>query len=249
MRDFTIEMYNTLCSTLLDSSYVPVTLSEYLMGCNHDRTVIIRHDVDLSSKAALKVAEFEYKNNIKSTYYLRYPKTFDLGLIKQLVDQGHEVGYHYETLSKAKGDFEKAIKIFQEELLEFRDVCNVNTICMHGSPVSKYDNRSIWNKYCFKDFGIIGEAYLSINGIGYFSDTGRSWDGKNSMRDRISGEDVVPGIKTTEDLKKYIMGNNEDSIYITIHPERWASNNSEWLFGLLFDYTINFGKKAIGVLR
>lgn len=45
---------------------------------------------------------------------------------------------------------------------------------MHGNPLSPRDNRELWKKYKFKDFGIIGEAYLSIdfNEVSYFTDTG-----------------------------------------------------------------------------
>ena len=40
-------------------------------------------------------------------------------------DLGHEVGYHYEVLSKAKGDYEKAIQMFEQELNEFRKKVDV----------------------------------------------------------------------------------------------------------------------------
>ena len=36
-------------------------------------------------------------------------------------DLGHEIGYHYEVLSKANGDYEKAMKLFEQELSEFRN--------------------------------------------------------------------------------------------------------------------------------
>ena len=62
-------------------------------------------------------------------------------------------------------------------------ITDVKTICMHGSPLSRYDNRDLWNRYDFKDCWIVGEAYLSIKDVNYFSDTGRSWNWKNKMRD------------------------------------------------------------------
>ena len=37
----------------------------------------------------------------------------------------NEVGYHYEVLSKARGDYEKAIELFENELIEFRKICDV----------------------------------------------------------------------------------------------------------------------------
>ena len=49
----------------------------------------------------------------------------------------NEVGYHYEVLSKAKGDYEKAVELFEQELKEFRKIVDVKTICMHGSLLSR----------------------------------------------------------------------------------------------------------------
>jgi len=44
---------------------------------------------------------------------------------------GHEIGYHYEVLSKANGDYETAVELFEQELSEFRKITDVKTICMH----------------------------------------------------------------------------------------------------------------------
>ena len=107
------------------------------------------------------MAELEHELGIQSTYYFRVPYTFKPDIIGKIRGLGHEVGYHYEVLSKANGDYEKAVELFEQELNEFRKICEVKTICMHGSPLSKYDNRDLWTRYDFRDFGIVGEAYLS----------------------------------------------------------------------------------------
>ena len=39
----------------------------------------------------------------------------------------------------------------------------IETICMHGSPLSRYDNRKIWEKYNYRDYGIIGEPYFDVD--------------------------------------------------------------------------------------
>jgi len=46
---------------------------------------------------------------------------------------------------------------------------------MHGSPLSKYDNRKIWEKYDYRDYGIIAEPYFDIdfNEVFYMTDKGR----------------------------------------------------------------------------
>jgi hypothetical protein len=74
--------------------------------------IILRHDVDSRPGMALKMAELENRKDICSTYYFRFTKNiFDPGIIRRVSDLGHEIGYHYEVLSKAGGNFEEAIRL------------------------------------------------------------------------------------------------------------------------------------------
>ena len=71
----------------------------------------------------------------------------------------------------AKGDESKltseVIKLFDNDfkyhLDELRQISHVDTICMHGSPRSKFDNKDIWNKYNYRKLGIIGEPYYDVD--------------------------------------------------------------------------------------
>lgn len=247
MRDFTMAKYGELCRVLLDAGYTPVTVERYLTGGSDGRTVILRHDVDRKPENALKMAELEHALGVTSTYYFRHPYTFIPAIIEQVLSLGHEVGYHYEVLAKARGDYEKAIDLFTRELEEFRSLCDVRTICMHGSPLSRYDNRDLWKRYDFREFGIAGEAYLSMAGkdLRYLTDTGRNWGGRHSVRDAMPGAGAVP-VETTDDLARWIASSGEEGLYLTVHPERWAVSEIEWVTGSVKDLLMNAGK--IGVL-
>jgi hypothetical protein len=165
-RDFTIEKYEELCESMIDSGYEIFTVKSYLQRHPASGFVILRHDVDSRPWMALKMAELESRLGINSTYYFRYTRNiFDPEIIKQIEDRGHEIGYHYEVLSKAGGNYEEAINLFKFELNEFKKICDINTICMHGSVLSKYDNKKLWNIYSFRDLDIDGEAYLSTEPI------------------------------------------------------------------------------------
>jgi hypothetical protein len=59
---------------------------------------------------------------------------------------------------------------------------------MHGSPLSKYDNRDFWKHYNYRNLGIIGDPYFDLNfsKIAFYPDTGRIWAvQKYSVRDKI----------------------------------------------------------------
>jgi len=252
MRDFTMEKYGELCHALLDAGYTPVTVHRYLVDPPEGRTVVLRHDVDRRPENALKMAELEHALGIHATYYFRHPYTFLPETIKQVLTLGHEVGYHYEVLSKADGDYTRAIALFAEELEDFRTLCDVRTICMHGRPLSRYDNRDLWKKYDFRDYGIEGEAYLSMAGKGllYLTDTGRNWGGKHSVRDAMPGAGVaLPLVETTDDLVEWIGSTGEKGLYLTVHPERWAMSEGEWIISSSKDVVVNFGKYILMMVQ
>lgn len=241
-HDFTLEKYRELCCVLL-GNYKIYTVYGYLSQNPKGNAVVLRHDVDRKIQNSLKMAQLENEMGISSSYYFRYPSTFKPKCIKKIRDLGHEVGYHYEVLSRAKGDYEKAVRRFQYELGEFRNICEINTLCMHGSPLSKYDNRDLWKKYDFRDFDILGEAYLSLvdKSLVYLTDTGRNWGGKRSLRDAMPGARPVP-VETTDDLIAWIGASQNGRLYLTVHPERWASGNGERVLSFSQDAMINIGK-------
>ena len=256
--DYTLDKYRELCENLCNSGYSILTVKKYLELKNelklkdkHIKFVILRHDIDRKPTNALKMARIENDLRINSTYYFRtISSVFRKDIIEQINNLGHEVGYHYEVLSKAKGDYEKAIKLFEYELSEFRKIVDVETISMHGSPLSKYDNRDLWKRYDFKEFELLGEAYLSIKEFNYFSDTGRSWNWKNKMRDfMMDNSNNKITVNTTDELIKLIKSKKLDRLYILAHPERWASSRREWFLCYLKDVVFNVGKKGLTRIR
>ncbi|HDS45298.1 MAG TPA: hypothetical protein ENN68_04270 [Methanomicrobia archaeon] len=249
MRDFTVEKYEQLCTALLESGYKPQTVYSYLTGQGQRMSVILRHDIDRKLKNALRIALVEHDLGIPATYYFRYPYTFHPKVIKVVHDLGHEVGYHYEVLSKAKGDYEKAIELFKKEIAEFKKIVEIKTICMHGSPLSKIDNRYLWSRYDFRDFNIDGEAYLSVKDVTYFSDTGRSWNLKNKLRDFMSDQNEGLVVNATDDLIEVIKGNHASHLYILAHPERWTTTKKEWILSSAVDLSVNIGKKFLFTRR
>lgn len=249
-KDFTIHKFRSLCEAVA-SNYPTVTMAEYFEGSHPDRFILMRHDVDRMPGHALETAKIEQELGIRSTYYFRAIKsTFKPELMKQIENMGHEVGYHYEDLSVANGDHKKAIRLFASNLEIFRQICDIKTICMHGRPLSKYDNRDMWKQNDMKDFGLLGEAYLSAGQeLNYLSDTGRSWDSSNNLRDHMSSGDVSIQAKTTHDLIDLISSRKLDNLYILTHPERWSLNTIDWSMYFAIDAAFNLGKKTLMAVR
>ena len=231
--DFTLEVYKKLLFFFLKYNYVIITYSDFLKRKKNEHTVILRHDVDRKPNKALRMAQIENEIGIKASYYFRIVReTFDDNIIKKIVKLDHEIGYHYEDLALAKGNYRKAIKTFKENLKKLGKFYPIKTICMHGSPLSKWDNRLIWEKYNYKDLGIIGDPYfdLDFNKLLYITDASRKLNNeKVTVRDKVKSKynykfkstlDIINSIKKLE-LPLQIM--------INIHPHNWSCNFFDWL--------------------
>lgn len=249
--DFTLTKLKKLYSVVLEKDYKTRTLSEYLRSNVNHKIVILRHDVDRMVKNSLKIARLEHSLGIKSTFYFRYKRRiFYPKIIKEISSLGHEIGYHYEVVSKANGDMKKGIELFKNELSEFRKIAEVNTICMHGSPLSKWDSKKLWDTFDYHEFGIIGEPFLDIdyNQVAYFTDTGRRWNGEKvnvSIRDKVISKFNFNFKKTDEIIFAFRNNNLPDNVMINIHPHRWHDNFAFWAKELIGQNLKNMIKRFV----
>lgn len=232
--DFTIKQYIELISVLRSERPFFQSVSDFL-NAPFPEIFILRHDVDDLPGNSLQFAKIQNKLGIKGTYYFRIvKKSFNPNIIKEIADLGHEIGYHYETMSTSRGNIDEAWDEFRRNLEIFRKIVPVSTICMHGSPLSRFDNKVIWQKYNYRDLGINGEPYLDIDfkKTGYLSDTGRRWNGSGvSVRDKVSGSFDLNFRSTTEIIRN--VQQLPAQMLFTFHPQRWHDHFGPWLFELV----------------
>ncbi len=253
--DFTLKKYRYLLLQLKDCGYKFLTYSDYCQGRLSQRFVVLRHDVDLKPKNSLRIAKDETELGAKASYYFRaVPESWDDSIIKQIYSMGHEVGYHYESLTTCKGDMTCAFDDFKENLEKLRKLVPVTTICMHGSPRSPFDSKDIWKQYDYKILDIIGEPYLStdFSKMFYLTDTGRRWDGyKVSVRDKIENYQEEWNAKgwvfhNTDDIIRALQKDQlPDQLMITTHPQRWFNFGFDWMKELVMQNVKNIVKAAI----
>ena len=253
--DFTRQKYREFISQLKFCGYEFITYAEYCGGKLPQRFVILRHDVDLKPLNSFGVAKDEKKIGAKATYYFRaVPESWDDEIIVLIHQMGHEIGYHYESLTTCKGDLQRAFGVFAKNLERLRKLAPVSTICMHGSPRSPYDSKDIWKLYDYKDLKIIGEPYLTtdFSKMLYLTDTGRRWDGyKVSVRDKIEDYQEQWNEKgwsfhSTDDIIKALKENKlPDQLMITTHPQRWNDFGMAWITELLTQNVKNIVKAII----
>lgn len=238
--DFTLTKYSELLDALKAYGFEELTL---------------RHDVDLKPTNSLRTAQMEAEKGMHGIYYFRaVPESWDEDIIKLIAMLGHEIGYHYESLTTCNGDVDKAYEDFCKNLDALRAIVPVRSICMHGSPRSPFDSKDIWKKYDYRSLGIENEPYLDtdFSKVFYLTDTGRRWDGyKVSVRDKIpqyqdmwieQGLSFHSTDNVIEGLRKGIIPKR---LMITVHPQRWNPFSAAWGKELLLQNAKNIVKRTI----
>lgn len=255
MADFFYSNYYSLLNAFLKRDYSASHFKNFL---NYSKDgIILRHDVDLLPQNALKMSEMEHSLGIEGTYYFRIvPESYNIEIMERIQNLGHEIGYHYEDVDLVEKHFKSISRKFtREELIDtayesfcknlaiFRNNFDIKTICMHGSPRAKYDNKIIWEKYKYRDLGIIGEPYFDIdfNEFAYFTDTGRRWNGNAvSVRDKVNSKYDF-NFKSTLDIIDNI-DKLPPKVMFTIHPQRWHDSFFPWTKELVSQNIKNIAK-------
>ncbi|TVQ85731.1 MAG: hypothetical protein EA393_13375 [Bacteroidetes bacterium] len=169
---------------------------------------------------------------------------------------------------------DNAIRSFEKNLQKLQQLVPVSTICMHGSPRSRFDNRDLWKKYDYRDFGIIGEPYFDVDfdEMFYLTDTGRRWDGwRVSIRDKMprqqewirqglvfrSTREIIERVKSQSKHKDFPASEGSENVPIefptrimmTFHPQRWTNKPVPWVKELMMQSAKNVVKYFINLRR
>ena len=256
--DFTFDKYKELLTCISNSNYPVIKVRDILRGKAPEKYIIIRHDVDLDAQQQLPFSKLEKNFNIFTSYYFRVIKNiYDNDVMRIIKNQGHEIGYHYETLSKTEGNLDEAFKLFTKELKLFSHFHNKITICPHGGftiPgkngytmggilklikkaikgekfLSEWKSSSIWSKNKIDSLSqkILGDAHNSVDfsDILYLSDTGRSWNNKYKNIDLVESQ-ININVNSTDQIMSIIESNKFSKIYILVHFEQWKSSFKDW---------------------
>ncbi len=255
-RDFTFDIYEELLQAGLEAGYEHITMREYLSSDElPEQFIIHRHDVDRKPKNSLAMARLEAKYDISTTYYFRtIDKTFKPQMIRKIESLGHEIGYHYEEMDRAEGNVSNAHRSFQEQIERLRKHATIDTVCMHGNPLTAHDNRDMWDdNQGFDEYGLLGEAYLSLDfvDVTYFSDTGRTWeDGNLKVKDNPVGKsEKSVQVDGTDELIDLVKRSELPRLCLLSHPNRWAETTIEYVTEFSKDSATNVGKLLLNVVR
>jgi len=181
--EFTYKAYLDLINLVKSNGYM---ISDYDKYDNHEKSVILRHDVDMSLEKAKEFSEIENENGVSSTYFILLTSDFynifskkSNELIKQIITDGNSIGLHFdETRYNCSTVSDIENKILEEKnILENYLEIEINSVSMHRPSKLVLDNdiqvEGLINTYA-KEF---------FTDIKYVSDSRMNW--------RENVEDVI----------------------------------------------------------
>lgn len=138
-RKFNLAEYEALLAPYMENGYLAVSHLAYTRIpeiTEDDKIVLMRHDVDHDIVGGLKLAEWEQRNGISTTYCLLhtawYYGEFSKGHYHHsqlladsaiaLQEMGHEVSFHSNLIAHALRTGANPAELLTEELAFFRDL-------------------------------------------------------------------------------------------------------------------------------
>ena len=190
-------------------------------GLEKDVGFFFRHDVDISLKKAVEMAEFESKNGIKSTYYILLSSPYynaleaeNLQRIRTLRELGMGIGLHYDNSIK----LQDANQCCSEIIIQ---------LGMLQHHIGELEEKSVTFHKPLRGVDINAETVnlLNLSNIyspnfdqrfKYISDSGHNW--------RENPYDII---------------NTSDMVHINTHPE-WYNNEEMDMEECIYSLGIEF---------
>jgi hypothetical protein len=171
----------------------------------------LRHDVDVSLKKAVELAEREYKMSIgpacyfllpTSKYYNPYAED-SRRIIEQMLDMGHKIGLHYD-LSILPDDDETRSEKVALDAMYLGEVFNteITAISAHKPMLGKAPSYTMLTA-----LQVIGlnDPSITLKGYKYISDSGMNFR-----------DDPIESLKY------------HNKIHLNTHPEWWANDEGTY---------------------
>jgi hypothetical protein len=221
--------YGRLLEMAVEHGYHVVSLETWLADADASASgpvLILRHDVDQYPASALRMAAIEARLGIRSTWYFRW-RTADPYVVSAIREAGHDVGLHYESLSRellrsgltaaqAPTLLVRARALLREELAAFSERHGpVRSSCPHGDTrIPGVHNGVLLQGENVADYGIEWDANAAV---------GRApldvW-----LTDRSSAEG-----RWKEELDPIdLLIDRRSPILAVVHPNNWVSGAALW---------------------
>jgi hypothetical protein len=219
---FGLQFYNELLEKI--SNIYEIIDYQAIYAKNDKKTLLLRHDIDVSLYDALKLAKIENEYKIKATYFIWIRSPFynalsseSMDILKKIIDFGHDVGLHFDPAFTEKNFLEECVSS-EVGILENIIGKKVTAISFHQPPKSLvcsemqyiYNLPQAYSKYVFDTYE-------------YVADSNCSWS--KPIDKLLSGE--------------------YNKVQLLIHPEWWVHDGVEDRYRVLKSIAENRARDEI----
>ena len=176
--DFTEENYRILLK-LTKKKWQFIDFPSYQ---TRSRACLWRHDIDFSVQRAYRLAEIEFEENVKATYFVNLHSCFynaleieNINLIKRIIGFGHYLGLHFDAAAYPNSslNINWLVEKITNEVRILENFFEVSIKCF------SFHNPGIWNAMLYDDDEIAGlvNAYGKTirNNFIYITDSNGYW--------------------------------------------------------------------------
>lgn len=218
--------------SFLDHGYEVITCEDFVnrKGNLTEKTVVNRIDIDFSVKRVINLLDMFKRLNIKGTFFVRLhapeynPFSFEnYKILKRLLAEGHELGYHSEIIDQSEIWNEDAEICLKRDLKVLGSMLDytVTSVASHGG-MTGFNNLDFWKDRKPKEFGLLYEGYDHepefnlFQEAFYISDSEwTQWKSYNKgvlcENDRRSPSQYIP--------------DGHSLIHLLIHPDTYYNNH------------------------
>lgn len=236
---FVYKKWDKFCKALFNNNMISIPAKEVKKGMNS--FIVLKHDIETNVQKAYKLAKIESKYGHRGTYYAHaylFEKEKNVKILSKIQKMGHEVSYHYDVMDSNKGNIEKAINEFDNNVKVIRKKgFEIKTVCQHGNPIVERmgynSNRDFFrNKKVEKKYEDIVDIMVNFKekykvDYKYYSDAGRKF---KLIFDPITCDILKNDDKNIpyENLEE-LFNNLENKTIISTHPHRWTRFTIEYI--------------------
>lgn len=179
MNKFTFDSLQKQLELALKLGYEFWTCAKYYQDRNQslpEKLIVLRIDIDFSVKKARKLGEIFQELGINGSFFVRLHapeyNLFDFEnykVVKQLIKNGNELGYHSEIVDQASIWEEDAENCLHRDIAVLNNMFGIDVqgVASHGG-MTGLNNLDFWKTKKAQDLGLSYEAYDDSESFGLF---------------------------------------------------------------------------------
>ncbi len=227
MYQFTYDRIKESYKTALEANYEIISCKEYFNKKQkgiESKLLVNRLDIDFSIKKAKPLLKIFKDFNIKASFFIRLhadeynPFSFENYLIlKQMLEDGHEIGYHSEIIDQSHLWNENAEKCLLKDIEVINKMLDtkIKGIASHGG-LTGWNNLDFWKDKKVENYGLLYEAYDHEPEFNLFQESRYISDSVQPYWKAYENGKLMKGDKRS--LDEHITEDAPQIIYLLLHP-------------------------------